>query len=202
MHGKSDPWTDEETALLRELATTGHSKSQIALRIPGKSRNSVSGKLHRLGLSTSGQAYIFWNAARDAELMRLTDDGFTQAVAAEQIGCTRIAVRDRLARLRREGKGAPNLSTRYRPQKAASRLSVLTGLPLASTPKPLPAPKRVAKDATPRKLKFLELHHGHCRYILDEGHGPANMDSVYCGADTVEGGSWCGPHRRVVFQPR
>jgi GcrA cell cycle regulator len=202
MHGKSDPWTDEETALLRELATADHSATQIAMRIPGKSRNSVIGKLHRLGLSTSGQAYIFWNAARDAELMRLTDEGYSQPMAAEQIGCTRMAARDRLARLRREGKGAPNLSTRYRPQKAAGRLSVLTGLPLASISKPLPAPKRVARDAAPRKLKFLELHHGHCRYILDEGDGPANMDSVYCGADTVEGGSWCGPHRRMVFQPR
>jgi hypothetical protein len=60
----------------------------------------------------------------------------------------------------------------------------------------------VAKDAVPRKLKFLELQHGHCRYILDEGDGPANVDSVYCGADTVGDGSWCGPHRRVVFQPR
>jgi hypothetical protein len=198
-------WTDQELETLRKEAAAGWSASQIAQQLPGKSKNAVIGKLTRLGLHSRGESFfpVFWNAERDAELQRLAIEGYRQEKIAELIGngCTRLAVRDRLARLRRQGKTA-NLSVRIRPQKATSRSSVLTGLPLASTPKPLPAPKRVARDAVPRKLKFLELHHGHCRYILDEGDGPANMDSVYCGADTVEGGSWCGPHRRVVFQPR
>jgi hypothetical protein len=196
MHGKSDPWTEEETALLRELATTGRSARQISSRIPGKSRNAVIGKLGRLGLST--EQLRFWNPDRRKRLQDLyySAQGYTWDEMAEMVGCSRLAVRDELARMRRR----TGLS--IRPQK---RVSIRTNLPVATPAqilKPSPAPKRVAKDAIPRKLKFLELQYGHCRYILDEGDEPANMDSVYCGADTVESGSWCGPHRRVVFQPR
>lgn len=201
-------WTDQDLDTLRQGAAAGLSGSQIAMKLHGRTRNAVIGKLHRLGLSTSGQAYIFWNEKRDAELQRLTDEGYSQAAAAEQIGCTRIAVRDRLARLRREGRSPPNLSTRYRkriakrPEKVTKRFSALTGLPLVGAPKPPPAPKFVAADANPRRLKFLDLQHDHCRFILDEHDVPGSVDSVYCGADTVKDGSWCEPHRRVVFQAR
>jgi GcrA cell cycle regulator len=45
-------WTDETVATLRKLWDDGYSSSQIAARLPGSfTRNSVIGKVSRLGLS-------------------------------------------------------------------------------------------------------------------------------------------------------
>ena len=196
-------WTDQETDLLRQKIALGMSAAEIG-RSMHRSRNAIIGKLARMGLHSRGQAgvIVFWNTTRDAELVRLVGEGYSQAAIAEQIGgCTRMGVRDRLARLRAKSKAPPpGTSTRYRPGKVTKRYSTLTGMPITHDLAPSPAPRRVAVDANPRRLKFLELQSCHCRFILDEQDALANMDSVYCGADTVQGGSWCGPHRAVVFQ--
>ena len=44
-------WTDERVELLKKLWSDGLSASQIAAELGGISRNSVIGKVHRLGLS-------------------------------------------------------------------------------------------------------------------------------------------------------
>lgn len=45
-----DIWTDAEIGMLGFLWSEGLSASQIAERIPGRTRNAVIGKAHRLGL--------------------------------------------------------------------------------------------------------------------------------------------------------
>lgn len=47
----SPPFTDDEVETLKRLLHEGKSRKQIAMEI-GRSRNSVCGKIHRLGLST------------------------------------------------------------------------------------------------------------------------------------------------------
>jgi GcrA cell cycle regulator len=44
-------WTDDRVELLKKLWSDGLSASQIAAELGGISRNSVIGKVHRLGLS-------------------------------------------------------------------------------------------------------------------------------------------------------
>lgn len=44
-------WTEEKTALLRQLWEAGQSASEIAKRLGDVSRNAVIGKAHRLGLA-------------------------------------------------------------------------------------------------------------------------------------------------------
>src|SRR5271167_4424071 len=44
-------WTDERVELLKKLWADGLSASQIATELGGITRNSVIGKVHRLGLS-------------------------------------------------------------------------------------------------------------------------------------------------------
>jgi hypothetical protein len=48
---QSPAWTPEQDALLRELWAEGLSAEKIAQRIPGRSRNSVIGRAHRMGLA-------------------------------------------------------------------------------------------------------------------------------------------------------
>lgn len=45
-------WQPNEEAMLLSLRKQNLSARQISLQIPGKSRNAVIGKLHRLGLSS------------------------------------------------------------------------------------------------------------------------------------------------------
>jgi GcrA cell cycle regulator len=54
-------WTDERVELLKKLWADGLSASRIAAELGGVSRNSVIGKVHRLGLSgraTSASASV------------------------------------------------------------------------------------------------------------------------------------------------
>jgi GcrA cell cycle regulator len=49
--GRAMNWTDDRVELLKKLWSDGLSASQIAAELGGISRNSVIGKVHRLGLS-------------------------------------------------------------------------------------------------------------------------------------------------------
>lgn len=48
--GKPSPWTDERIALLKKLWSEGLSTRLIAAELGGMPRNTVCGKVHRLGL--------------------------------------------------------------------------------------------------------------------------------------------------------
>jgi GcrA cell cycle regulator len=49
-------WTDERIAMLRKLWLDGLSAGQIAKQLGGVTRNAVIGKVHRLGLVSTGRA--------------------------------------------------------------------------------------------------------------------------------------------------
>lgn len=55
---RKDPkgWTDADSNIVRKLWLEGKSASEIARVLPGKTRNSVIGRVHRLGLSKQGRA--------------------------------------------------------------------------------------------------------------------------------------------------
>lgn len=53
---KDKVWTPETTEQLKRLWNEGLSAAQIAMQIPGASRNAVIGKKHRLGLESRKQA--------------------------------------------------------------------------------------------------------------------------------------------------
>lgn len=51
MLGSACPeWTEQETAVLRELWAQGLSLNAISARLPGRSRNAISSRVFRLGL--------------------------------------------------------------------------------------------------------------------------------------------------------
>jgi GcrA cell cycle regulator len=57
-------WTEERVALLRRLWLEGLSASEVARRLGGATRNSIMGKVHRLGLC--GRAAAAVQAAKSA----------------------------------------------------------------------------------------------------------------------------------------
>ena len=56
-------WTDERVELLKKLWADGLSASQIAAELGGVTRNSVIGKVHRLGLSGRAKSAVRLGAA-------------------------------------------------------------------------------------------------------------------------------------------
>src|SRR5271163_189124 len=71
-------WTDERVELLKKLWADGLSASRIAAELGGVSRNSVIGKVHRLGLSgraKSASASVPRQRKRVQHMMRLPRPG-------------------------------------------------------------------------------------------------------------------------------
>ena len=116
------PWSDGDTAEVARLWTSGATASQIAKSL-GKSRNSVLGKIGRLGLKrngngVTGQSYsrprrpsrprrarvpadqwFRWTSGHEAQLEEYWLDGLTADEIATRFGCTEGAVSARAARL-------------------------------------------------------------------------------------------------------
>jgi GcrA cell cycle regulator len=64
---RGKPLTDDERAILEKLWAQGLSASQIAHQLPGRSRNSVIGHVHRLGLPNRISASIRKARRRNAQ---------------------------------------------------------------------------------------------------------------------------------------
>ena len=116
------PWSEADTAEVARLWIAGATASQIAKSI-GKSRNSVLGKIGRLGLKrngngVTGQSYrrprrssgrrrarvpasqwFRWTQEHEARLEEHWLEGLTAGEIAARFGCTEGAVSARAARL-------------------------------------------------------------------------------------------------------
>jgi len=69
-------WTEDRVELLRKLWTEGLSCSEIAVELPGFSRNAVISKVHRLGLPGRKERRVEVRKPRDAPRKRYQRTGF------------------------------------------------------------------------------------------------------------------------------
>ncbi len=54
---------------------------------------------------------------------------------------------------------------------------------------------RLPPDQSPCAVSFMQLERHHCRWPIDGAGGMM----MYCGADTLEGGSYCPRHHRISY---
>jgi len=122
-----------------------------------------------------------WNADALATLKDLLAAGRTSREIAERLGVTRNAV---IGKSRRIGlnwaarKAKPSKPPLRRPRKR----------------KPLPFMARRAKPKPSGPVHFRNLEDHHCRWIPGE---PSSQ--LYCGAERVQGSSYCGTHTRAAY---
>lgn len=206
-------WTGAMDADLRRLHAAGNGPTAIAAKM-GRGRNSVIGRMHRMGLKCSPEVAskarrdawrkkgakpkaAEWAPEEIATLAQLVARGLSAGQVASALKRSRNSV---LTRVWRDGlrfRGGKNNNptgmtvTRLRALRdgTASRpaLPPRVALPLAA---PVEAPVSIA-----------DLGSRQCRYI---GERPAlvTLDTaIYCGAPT-DGGSWCPAHRARVFVAR
>ncbi len=89
-------WTDERTAKLRRDWAAGYTAEEIKGRIPGTTRNSVMGKINRLGLHNRRQGVsgneirprITKASPRRKRKQRFKERKPTQLEIAEHMACT------------------------------------------------------------------------------------------------------------------
>lgn len=64
---------------------------------------------------------------------------------------------------------------------------------------PRPAPVEVAMPTNPPIRLADAPMHGICKHIAGEPNGP---DTLFCGAESLPGQSWCAYHRLLLYRPR
>ena len=119
-----------------------------------------------------------WNADALATLKELLAAGRSSREIAQALGVTRNAVIGKSRRIGlnwAERKAKPPLR---RPRKR----------------KPLPFIARRKPRAPSGPVHFRDLEAHHCRWIPGE---PSTQ--LYCGADCVQGSSYCGMHTRAAY---
>lgn len=121
-----------------------------------------------------------WNASALATLKTMLAAGHSSREIAERLGPTRNAVIGKIHRLGLRYPDKPRKPPLRRPRK----------------PKPLPfiarRPKPRRKSSGPVHFRDLEQHH--CRWIPGQ---PSTQ--LYCGAERVEGSSYCNSHTRSSY---
>lgn len=165
-------WTEAEMTRLKILWKEGRSASQIAAVMPGRSRNAVIGRVHRMSLTG----------------LRRTDPRKLQNVPK------RVAKRATTARRKPEHiRTAAGLSMRHatKAQVKTARLIYDTAVARIAAS----AASETIREIKGRPATILDLEPHHCRYMIGERHWCAHdkiPGSSYCATHTV----------RCYLQPR
>ncbi len=175
-------WTQDQDAELIRLRADGLSCGEIAAALservrPGTSRNACIGRLSRLGLDGVQAVRASREAARRAREEARAE--------AEQERRRRVENR-RVAREQERIAAAADA----KPVTGRKRTSDGSSLP------PLPVVADVpAEEARGLAFTSPDLRHDACRWPL-RGEG---LGLVVCGAQALEGASYCPAHRRVAY---
>jgi GcrA cell cycle regulator len=168
----SHGWNEARTAEVSRRWIAGESASHISKALGGVSRNSVIGKVHRLGLASSGRAKATDPSTRSRALNKTPKSPkpkrmLTPAPVTKRPDLTPVTVR-----VSSNGRSVYTLppSEPLRPTQ-----TVNTGV----EPKPL-----------------LERGFGECCWPVS-GEG---ADTLFCSAP-VSKANWCSQHARIGFQP-
>lgn len=165
-------WTDEVVERAKKMIEEGKSFSFIAESIGNPSRNSVIGKLHRLGICSqhkSPKTRIDRDRISAARMDRKRKDEGSRSLS----GSRSSGIKFGIDRKRREVMG-----------EAPPRLN----------PKRFKA--REAAEVMPLHIGVLDLREGMCRWPY--GDGPI----TFCGCSCEESEPYCDGHAAIAFQPK
>jgi hypothetical protein len=95
----NEPWTEEETEELRQMAEGGVTRADMSQQL-GRSPNAIKMKLQSLGLYVPKPAARPWTPADEDALVKMYREGVSFAALAAAFGRTEGAIMSRLIRLR------------------------------------------------------------------------------------------------------
>lgn len=167
-------WTAERIEQLQTLWANGSSASEIAAAIGGISRNSVLGKVHRLGLE-----------GRPSPIRGVIGTG-----------------RQRGRRFAQRKAGSATTLAAYLKHPPAVDAASPPSVPAVTAPPVRLSAAAAPLLASPYPPGGVQEGGGRpCQFIYgDVPKSPARPH--YCGAPTVNESSWCSDHYQRVFIPR
>lgn len=180
-------WTDEKLARMGEMVAKGYSLEQVGAAV-GLSRHGVAYQVAKLGLK-SRFAVSHWTDEKIDELKKHFAEGLSAALIAQEMGLTRNAVIGKLSRL---GLTSANGYPRHVNKTEVRKARKSGGATPKSEPKQISLPMLAVADVVPLHVGFDDLKYGQCRYPY--GDGPF----TFCGCESVEGGSYCLPHKMLT----
>ena len=136
-----------------------------------------------------------WTDERIAQLRTLHADGLSFGQIGGELGCTRNAAICKAARIGLEKRShAANgyQSSRPRPQ----RRRPWKPLPDAAELHPGTAELIALADQPRNPVTFAGLQSQHCRWPIGD---PLSSDFVFCGADKLDGLSYCARHCSIAY---
>jgi GcrA cell cycle regulator len=169
-------WTAERTEQLKKFWADGLTASQIAARLLGVSRNSVLGKVWRLGLPTR-------NKGPGTVYRTRTSFGRANGSARGSGG---------------HAKRAEKLAL---PRRPLSPVRQLLAEPFIPQPEPFVEPKDrkpllVRKDDGCLHAND-ELVDSSCRWPCGD---PGTPEFGFCGQERIKGAPYCLPHARIAYR--
>jgi hypothetical protein len=173
-------WDEERTTELKALRVCGLSSREIGQKM-GFSRNSIIGKLYRMGFDVPMEVQDTWTDAETQTLKSCWAAGHSVTEVGEELL--------RKHNVQRTTRAISAKADRLHLAKRMERRKLL--------PRPIPPPIEEPKpqDTTiSRNIPFMELENMHCREVTGSG---ADGLATYCGHLRLEGYSYCIVHRNI-----
>ncbi|TCT37274.1 GcrA family cell cycle regulator [Martelella mediterranea] len=205
-------WTEAKIDRAVAMKRNGATNAEVAKAF-GINRSAVSGMIRRNRSRFPAQRATeskapqagFWTEERVRRAVSLWRAGEPNTVIAETIGSHRLTVGRFIAAhpelFPERGEAAP---ARERPTvvKNSARLA---DLGVKARPEARAGSKRDlsglhAPDEQP--VSILDAGRRQCRFPLVAFDAAPSADMPCCGAETLEGSSWCAFHFRIVFPGR
>ena len=95
----NEPWTEEETEELRQMAADGVTRADMSQQL-GRSPNAIKMKLQSLGLYVPKPSARPWTPDEEETLVKMYREGASFATLAATLGRTERAILSRLILLR------------------------------------------------------------------------------------------------------
>ncbi len=200
-------WTDERVELLKKMWGDGKSASQIAKELGSVTRNAVIGKVHRLGLSSRGDAADSAAPVAEApapEVVVEAPRAAEPAPAPEPVAEPVVEAPEAPQRPAPAAAAAPAAPTGTNITPIPGRRPIVpAGQPLP----PQPSANEISPEAlatvrevekTARRLSLMELTERTCKWPIGD---PATEEFWFCGLPSVAGKPYCEAHVSVAFQP-
>lgn len=195
-------WTDDHDSELKSLVEKGYSSQQIG-HIIGRTRSSVIGRCHRMGLALKGGVLIKgappkkggvkWTDAEDGLLRDLVNAGKSASEAANHIGKSKRACIGRAGRLGLTFKGGvSSISVNVSRSGKTVRGGHVDWNRAKAIRAELKFDPTTQGDIEPRNLSIMDLEWRDCRWPVNS---PAKGEEhLFCGHKRAHGSSYCAVH--------
>lgn len=193
------PWTDEAVETLIELWKQGLTTVEIS-KIIGVSKNSVIGKVHRLGLPKRPSPIKQKSTTKAPKKEAVKPAAEKEAAPKKETKKVEVKEETKVPKVEVAPKKAPKIEVKEEvvtPVKEAKKVEVKEEIPSIKESKKTftPTPKSVQKDFK-ENISLIELESQSCRWPFGD---PKDEGFHFCGKKVLPGQTYCPEHNERAY---